>query len=211
MMQDSEQYREIDLTEEGLTQALRGLPARTPPPGMTTSLRVIASRERQRLLNRRSLRLAWAHWCDRAGLAMHNGMRPLALPFAGGVVSAIVLFSMLLLPSYPRHNNASGFDVPTMLSTGAGVKDSVLDAGSFLRPIGISVGDMVLDVTVDDQGRMVDYSVVSGANLLQDPTVRRRLENLLLFTVFVPATSFGQPMAGKIRLPLFLSQIDVKG
>jgi hypothetical protein len=35
---------------------------------------------------------------------------------------------------------------------------------------------------------------------------------MLLFTAFIPATSFGQPMAARMRLSLHsLSQIDVKG
>lgn len=127
----------------------------------------------------------------------------MAIPFAGGFLSAVVLFSMWLVPTYPlRANNT--YDIPTMLSTEASIKGaSVISAAS---------ADIVVDVTVDDQGKMVDYRIVSGQPLLQDKNLRRRLENMLLFTTFVPATSFGQPMAARLRLSLHsLSEIDVKG
>ena len=84
---------------------------------------------------------------------MTNFMRPMAIPFAGGVLSAVVLFSMWLVPTYPlRANNA--FDIPTMLSTEASIKSAAA--------VGAANGEIVVDVTVDDQGRMVDYQIVSG-------------------------------------------------
>ena len=71
--------------------------------------------------------------------------------------------------------------------------------------------DVVVDVTVDEQGRMIDYAVVAGATALANASLRRRLENVLLFTEFTPATSFGQPMSSKTRLWFRTSRIDVKG
>jgi hypothetical protein len=64
---------------------------------------------------------------------------------------------------------------------------------------------------VDEQGRMIDYAVVAGAGVLANAAVRRRLENMLLFTEFTPATSFGQPMTSKMRIWFRTSRIDVKG
>ena len=64
---------------------------------------------------------------------------------------------------------------------------------------------VLVDVDVDEQGHFVDYQVVSGASVVSDPTTRRRMENLLLFTKFAPATSFGMPMAGKTRVLLLPS------
>ena len=180
--------------------ALRALPKRLPPVELITSLRVIASREGQRARARRSLRHTFAQWIERMSLAAHDVMRPLALPLAGGVFSAVVLFSMFVVPTYPLRGN-SGFDVPTMLTTEATVKGAA--------PFGIEGGDLVVDVTLDDQGRMVDYQIVSGTGV--DANLRHRLENMLLFTEFVPATAFGQPTRAKLRLTMFSSQIDVKG
>jgi hypothetical protein len=176
----------LDLnSDEGLRQALASLPARTAPPGLTTSLRVIASRERQRLVGQGPCGEMFARWYDRAGLAAKNVMRPLALPLAGGVFSAVALFSMLLLPTYPQRASAS-LDSPTMLNVGAVLVD------------------------VDDHGHMMNYTVMSGAAALQDPVLHGQLENLLHFTKFVPATSSGRPRAGEVRIPVFSSSIVVK-
>ena len=187
--------------EERVSQALRRLPQRVPPAGLSTSLRVLASRERQRLLSRRTWVQAFAAWQVRTRLYADNLMRPLALPFAGGVFSAAVLFS-LLVSSYPvRGNNA--FDVPTALSTNPLV--------SRIAPFGNAGEDVVVDVTVDGQGRMIDYAIVGGPEGLKKDLLRRSIETTLLFTEFLPATSFGQPMSGKVRLVLHSSQVDVKG
>lgn len=176
--------------------ALRNLPARTPPPGLRTSLRVIASRERQQILSRQ------INWRDRLDLSFKNLMRPLALPLAGGVFSTVALFSMCLVPMYPVHGDDST-DIPTGLTTEATVKQTA--------PIGGSCGDVVVDVTVDEAGRMVDYKIVSGFNGLTTDQVRRSLENRLIFTEFTPVTQFGQPMSGKLRISFRNSEVDVKG
>jgi hypothetical protein len=195
--------RDGKFSDETLNRALRGLPSRVSPAGLTTSLRVIASRERQRILGQRSFAYRWAGWRDSLSLSVTNFMRPMAIPFAGGVLSAVVLLGMWVVPTYPLRANST-YDIPTMLSTEASIKGAAA--------LSTANGKIVVDVTVDDQGRMVDYQVVSGQLILQDQGLRRRLENMLLFTTFVPATSFGQPMAARMRLSLpSLSQIDVKG
>ena len=50
-----------------------------------------------------------------------------------------------------------------------------------------------------------------NTNILQSPGIRRNIESSLLFTKFTPATTFGQPMSGKIRLSFRNSSINVKG
>ena len=72
-------------------------------------------------------------------------------------------------------------------------------------------GEVVVDVTVDEAGRMVDYKIVSGFNFLTTAEVRRSLENRLIFTEFTPVTQFGQPISGKLRISFRDSEVDVKG
>jgi hypothetical protein len=79
---------------DSVSQVLRHLPARTPPSGLRTSLRVLASKERQRLISRQ------ISWRDRLNLSITNMMRPLALPLAGGIFSTVALFSICLGPMY---------------------------------------------------------------------------------------------------------------
>jgi hypothetical protein len=174
---------------------------RVPPASFSTSLRVLASRERQRFLSRRTLAQTFSSWQDRARLFANNLMRPLALPFAGGLFSAAVLFSVLV-STYPLRGNMA-FDVPTALSTNPLV--------SRTAPFGNSSEDVVVDVTVDGNGRMIEYAIVGGPDGIKGAALRRSIENMLLFTEFLPATSFGHPTPGKVRLVLQNSQIEVKG
>lgn len=186
-----------------LARALRRLPARVPPPGLTTSLRVLASRERQRAAQRRSLQHFFEVSMERLRLSVHNMMRPLAVPFAGGVFSAVALFSVWVVPAYPVRASNPTMDVPTVLSTVAKVKDT--------SAIGVTGADVVVEIVVDDQGHMVDYTVLEGNTVLTNANLRRNLENRLLFTSFEPATAFGVPTRGTIRLYFNSSRIDVKG
>ena len=84
-------------------------------------------------------------------------------------------------------------DIPTQLTTSVQVQ----------RSVAAGLSDSVLvDVDVDDQGHLLDYQIVSGADVVADPLMRRRMETVLWFTTFSPATSFGIPMAGKTRVLL---------
>jgi hypothetical protein len=178
-----------------VSRALRSLPRLRPPAGLNSSLRVLAS---QHLAAKRSLTRI-----DRFRLSFENLMRPLALPFAGGVFSAVILFSMVVVPGYPVRA-AGTFDIPISLTTAAAVKR--------MAPIATaSSDDIVVDISIDGDGRMVDYAIVSGGEP-NDAALRRSIEGFLLLTSFTPATgSFGQPVAGRLRLTLRSSHIDVKG
>jgi hypothetical protein len=179
--------------EEHVSKLMRSLPPRVPPTGLNTSLRVLASRERQRLMGRRGVRHIFASWLARTSLSSHDLLRPLALPAAGGVFSAIVLFSMWLVPTYPLRAKTSALDIPTQLTTGVQIQRSVTAALS---------ASVLVDVDVDDQGHLMGYQIVSGADVVADPLMRRRMETALWFTTFSPATAFGMPMAGKTRVLL---------
>jgi hypothetical protein len=176
-------------------RALRGLPARTPPQHLTTMLRVAASRERERTLARRKpfeyVTRGFRLWAE-------NLMRPIALPFAGGLVSAVLLFSMLIPTFALRRPITDREDIPNNLFTEPTIKASM--------PFGFD-GDVDVEALVDDQGRMVNYTILSGPNTIE---VRRAIENNLLFTEFTPATSFGTPTYGKINIRFQRSTIDIK-
>lgn len=188
-----------------LAASLRAMPMRRPPVTLTSRLRVTASRE---ALRRRTN----ATWPARLHelrrdfqLFMDNLMRPLAIPTAGGFFSALVLFSMLA-PGLARNVHLNN-DVPTVLYTEASVK-SRLNVGFSNQ----DNQDVIVEVTIDDQGRPVSYVIPVDQPLAQNPAIRRAIENNLLFTVFEPARTFGQPMGGKIRVSLRASTIvDVKG
>ncbi len=180
-----------------LRKAVASLPMAAPPPELTVRLRVMASRERARVLARRHP-LGFA--AAKIELWIENMMRPLALPFAGGIVAAMLLFSMLVPTFTPR--TRAGADVPVGLFTEPAVK--------LQTPFGFGDAEIGVEVLVDGHGRMIDYTITQGEDLVKDPELRRRIENNLLFTTFTPATAFGQPTPGKIYLYFRSSEIDVR-
>lgn len=183
-----------------LREALRRLPALAPPPELTSALLVIASRERVRRLAWSSPQSLAAHVIDRAKLWAENIMRPVALPVAGGLVSALILFSMLV-PSV-LFLRSPGNDVPLV----GLVQEAAVATPA---PFGFEAGDFILEVTVDRHGRMVDYSIADGQRLIENPRLRRSIENYVLFTGFRPATAFGQPTYGKVTVSFSRYRFDV--
>src|SRR5947209_6901419 len=116
--QQLRQMREVRST-------LRRMPVRVPPKSLNTRLRVVASRELVRQKSRASIPAMWADWRTSFRLWSQNLMRPLAIPTAGGFLSAVVLFCLLPLgmisPSLAL-SVANITDVPTALYTEASIK-----------------------------------------------------------------------------------------
>ncbi len=192
---ESERHRRI-------RQALRSLPRRTPPSDLAVRLRVAAS---QALTERTNGVTRWSKWRDRFQLSLNNLMRPLALPLAGGLCAAVVLFSALVptfTSAFAMDKSNTPWDVPTMLTTAPSLK--------YMAPIAFGEADAVVDLNIDEQGRIVNYSIVSAPG--QTEQLRRRIENSLLFTEFWPATAFGKPIAGTVRISFHnSSHVEVKG
>ena len=191
----------LHMQYENLRKSLRQLPVRAPSPHLTTSLRVLASRERIRHSTHVTFGRMFSAWKDRMAISLGNLMRPIAVPLVGGVTSAVLLFTMLV-PDLAVVRANSPDDTPTALVTEASVKGST--------PLGFNDSAVVVEVLVDGQGRMIDYKIVSPKHL-HSAEVRRSIENNLLFTVFTPATTFGQATCGKVRITFVTSHTDVRG
>ena len=185
----SEQYSAV-------RQKLRSLPKRVPPADLTTRLRVVASKVRME-----SLGSPWSRWRERMELTLRNLMRPLALPAVGGLCTAVFLFSTFVPMFKSAFAMSASGDIPTMLSTQPMLK--------YMAPVAVSNNeDAVVDLQLDDQGQVVNFSIVSAPGG-QSETLRRSIQNSLLFTEFSPATTFGRGVAGTIRI--CFSRIDVRG
>lgn len=180
---------------------LRTVASHQIPEEVKVSLRVVASRVQAKNARRNTWAGWWREYRTAFQLWANNLMRPIAIPLAGGLCAALLLFG-ILVPNFTTHYPI-GADVPTGLYTGASLKNTM--------SYGFS-NEVVLDVEIDDQGRMVDYTVTSGQRWMEDPAIRRMIENNLLFATFIPATTFGQPMSGKVRIS-FRPRIsfDIKG
>jgi len=182
---------------------LRSLPAAAAPAKLVTDLRVLASKEiiRRRYMSSPSALLRF--WGERARLVIDNLMRPLAAPVAGGFTSALVIFGTLIpylgLLRIPADVKVAALHMEASV-------DSAPDLGSK------SSDDTLLEVQIDDQGRMVDYSVLQGQ-------MNSDVGNFLLFTTYTafedrainsrPATLFLQPPSS--RIVVRRSRIVVKG
>src|ERR1035437_7394431 len=81
-----------------MRSSLRDMARPRVPTSLSTQLRVLASHECARRIARRNLSSRLAHWMTATHLAFDNMMRPFAVPVTGGVLSAFVMFS-LLVPS----------------------------------------------------------------------------------------------------------------
>lgn len=168
----------------------------TIPSDVALRLRVMASREHAR---HASGNPSWFDF-EPVAVRLKNLMQPLAIPFAGGIVSTLVLFSMMV-PTYPRAVRTSvADDVPTTFYTDPTVKN--------MAPFALSSDEVVVELTIDENGRVVDYRLPAAP---ASASLRRAIENNLLFTTFTPAMAFGQPISGRILLSFRRSQIDVKG
>lgn len=175
---------------------LKRLPVRVPPARLSMALRVVASQELARVSR------GGFSWRDRLQLVFRNLMRPFAVPAMGGIMSAVVLFGVIM-PNISICMHPMSNDVPTGLFTDASAKYSA--------PIGLSESELVLDLVVDSEGRMVAYTVVSGSELLRDSTLKLQLENSLLFTEFTPATFLGGRTSGRVRVQMKSENINIRG
>ncbi len=176
-------------------QQLRNLPRLRPSEKLSLELRILASKERARALRYRDLPSTVRYLRQRSSLHIENLMRPLAVPAFGGLVAAVALFLLLLTPVYPvRPVHAASLDVPTRLSTTASLK-TMASYTMVTTPV-------TLLVQVNSEGRVVAYQVQDGAIEMQNESVRRNIEQALLFTVFTPATNFGKPVSALVTISL---------
>ncbi len=110
-------------------------------------------------------------------------MRPAALPFAGGVLSAALAFGILFPYLGFAHHFGSGpstqiFNMPDGVIVGATGEPPRIEPADATS----SDYQTVLELTVDNYGKVSDYQVTRG-QLTPD------LKELIMFSNFTPATS----------------------
>ncbi len=177
------------------TQALVSALGRQPaPPDLALRLRVAISQE---------MSMTWERRMQRALGRMEDTMNAFMLPATGGLVTAVVMFGLLIggFMSMPRMVSA-GSDVPTSLYMPPKLASAPFSDIFTVK----SESPVVIEALVDANGRVQDYRIIAGQDTVE---VRKQLDRSLIFTVFEPAIAFGQPSPGKVVLTF--ANIDVKG
>jgi hypothetical protein len=175
-------------------------PAR-PPADLALRLRVAISQERERSPRRIVSRLS-VRW--------ENTLAPLLLRASAGFASAVLLIGTvgLLIGTFAAPEPLTARDEPIGMATSPRLLYSRVPDGSIeADPPDSSIeGSVVVRAFVDQQGRVYDFHVISGA---ADLRTHAALENKLLFSTFEPARVFGQPVPGSVVLSF--ADVSVQG
>jgi Putative zinc-finger len=163
------------------------------PADLALRLKVALYRESQRVPWYESFTLQWQ-------TAMHNFM----LPATAGLFSAILFFATVIgYVALPESASAKNTDVPTMLFTPAQLRMAPSE-----MQLGLPTDEsIVVETLVDANGRVESYRVISAPENSQK--LLPKLDNMMIFTIFRPATAFGKPTPS--RVVLSFSSVSVRG
>ena len=171
---------------QSVREDFRSLPRQQVPPELALRLRVRLSQQLHRNL------------FSRLAVHLENALRPLLLPGTAGVLTAIICFGLIMgWQTIPVTNDP---DVPLRFWTPPRLRE--------LAPINFSTDEqsVVVVTHIDAGGRVLGYKVLSGQD---SPELMQRLDRVIYFSLFEPATMFGKPTDGS--LVLSLRRITVRG
>lgn len=174
----------------------------TPPADLAVRVRYALNRARDaEPWGRR----AWS----RITITAENMLAPLALPATGGVLSALLTFSLVfynLLLGVPI--GAVANDIPIHR-----IQPARLEA---LAPFPVPGEDsfavdeeqlLLVEAVVNEHGQAVDYRILVGPDTV---SVRRQLDSVVFFSRYRPQHSFGRATPGG-RVILSFSEVRVRG
>lgn len=166
-----------------MQDALYQLGPAKAPADLALRLRVAISQERART-PRRMLQLARVRW--------ENTVQPYLLQASAGLVSSVLLIGTvaLLIGAFVAPVQAVAGDAPAVDVTAPRLLYSSTEGTAMLMSHGQPV---VVEAYVNGQGEVYDYRILVGP---RDAQTRNEIENMLLFSVFSPATFYGQPVRG---------------
>ena len=166
------------------------------PADLSLRLRVALSQESANTAQEKFAR-GWVRW--------DNTFGPLLWQITAGFASTVALIGgvAVLIGMFASPEPLLARDEPLGMAT------SPRFLYTSLEPAG-AVGDrespVVVQAFVNGEGRVYDYTIVSGN---ADLKTRSQLEDTLLFSVFAPAQVFGQPVSGTVVLSF--SGVMVRG
>jgi len=162
------------------------------PPELSLRLRVALSQEAALTPRRRLQALL---------VRAEEAFNSMLVPATAGAVTAIVFFGLLMgfftLPTLAAADNNS----PALFYT-----PPELAATQFT--FSNTPGSLMVEAVIDENGRVVDWNQMGERNKETDMALPE-IKNMLLFTVFRPATLMGKPTTS--RVVLSFSAINVRG
>ena len=167
-------------------EELRALPRRQVPPELALRMRVrVSQRVHEKLFSR-----LWVRF--------ENALKPLLIPATGGVLSALICFCLFMGSRVVPVSDDP--DVSVQWATPASVQE--------LAPMDFNTDDnaVVVLTQINAEGRAKGYQVLSGQG---SPELMQRLDRMVYFSIFRPATMFGRPTDGEVVLSL--RRITVRG
>jgi len=159
------------------------------PPDLAVKISVAIGAERAR---------GWRRRLQVYAVQLENSLNAFMLPATAGIVTAVAFVALLIGFFVPPAVNASddppsGFYTPPRLSPSA-YGNFNLDAS------------VVLETHIDATGRVENYRILAGPD---DAQTREQIDRALLFTIFQPARTFGNPVPG--RVVIAIARVNVQG
>jgi hypothetical protein len=185
----SSDYKALRQTQQMLVSVGR----KRVPQDLELKIRLAISREVAQ--SRHSYLAGWR-------VRMDNLLQAFMVPATAGLVSAVVMFGVLM-GYFAVPLPLKSADVPLTFSTTPQLEESAF--GTTLDSI--KDDSIVIEAYVDSNGRVEDYRVLSDPGSPKD--LPSQVKNMLIFTTFRPATFMGQPTAGTAVVSF--SRVNVKG
>ncbi len=191
-----------------LAVLLSRVPKNVPPADLAVRIKVAAAQAQ----HSQDWPSRFGQFKDHLAIVLENVFRPLTLPATGGFFSAILVFALVFQMIVPGITvRAVENDVPINLMRPAKLVSLSDYPGSWAPEIhdtelSLPHGLLVY-VTVDAEGRMTDYQILSGPT---SSDLSRQVYQMLLFSRFSPMLSFGRPTAGR-HVVVSFSAVRVRG
>jgi hypothetical protein len=174
-------------------QLVAGLGRKQPPQDLALKLRVMAS---QQLAQRRRQPF------EGLRMRLENAFNAFMVPATAGMLSAVIIFGLLIGVMSPGQLISGSNDVPILVYT-----PPELASSPFGQMSSLNADSLVVEAYVDSNGRVQDYRILSAPSDAKE--LVPELNKMLIFTTFRPATAFGRPTSGWAVLSF--AKVNVRG
>lgn len=186
----------MDLDQDHMIEnKLRKLPQARPPAHLTAAIRVMASRERQAVVETHGSRWEriWNAWKFR----LNELMKPFTIPATGGLASSCLLFALLGL-TIGQTGRVAAYEVPVLYA-------DRIDAN--LVPVELR-SSVIVTFSLDGNGRITDYAVRDGSDSFVGDATHLQARNIAI-PEFPSVLALAQPVSSDISIrfiPLLFRQ-----